>query len=206
MSASLSVPTAASPDVVQPTTWFSGTLATPVLRRCESAFRRGCDLDSGLRSQIASIRIQSTTQRRSESNGLDRVDRNPIRSLCIAACANSTFASWIWARAKARRNQGQAKASGLSMAWAQIFTGYYLEFLACFVPKRQGSARAAREGFHSSRIHLGFEKSLSLVHFNLRWGYFLKPWLDWPGLAWEIPSQKPGPWQANEMPWPGFLA
>jgi hypothetical protein len=32
----------------------SSTLAAPVLRRCESASRRGCDLELGLPSQIAS--------------------------------------------------------------------------------------------------------------------------------------------------------
>jgi hypothetical protein len=80
---------------------------------------------------------------------------------------------------------------------------------------RQGSARAAREGSHLSKVHLGFISDVNMhsdvmfglisqENFQIVWGSLLKPWLDWPGfLASEIPSWKPGPWQANGMAWLG---
>ncbi|KAJ7437170.1 hypothetical protein FB451DRAFT_1416985 [Mycena latifolia] len=57
------------PSRTRPMIWSSSTLAAPVLRRCESASRRGCDLELGLRSQIASISNLSTSVILSRTGG-----------------------------------------------------------------------------------------------------------------------------------------
>ncbi|KAJ7363016.1 hypothetical protein DFH08DRAFT_1073858 [Mycena albidolilacea] len=45
---------------------------------CSAQVRIRCDLELGLPSQIASIKIQFVNQRHLESNGQERADRNPI--------------------------------------------------------------------------------------------------------------------------------
>ncbi|KAJ7114385.1 hypothetical protein C8R44DRAFT_881231 [Mycena epipterygia] len=126
----------------------ASTLAVPVLRKCEYASRRGCDLGAGLHFQIASIvralNVSSTlsdylldsplaTQRRPESNGRDCTEHY---SMCeFDACERDMGAFLL-------------SFSFTSLSSSSLPT---LLFLACGVYNHVVLSHPARAPFRSAR-------------------------------------------------------